>query len=274
MNNALTFSLLSGVRQRVDVSPLTPDRLEGLSHDAICGLVLHVGNRELPVSDLFKVSGSNHESIRFENPSGLLDCVGKSMRRGLIEVDGDAASYIGLGMRGGRIVVRGSVDAYAAAELKEGTLIIAGDAGDFLAAALPGNKKGMSGGLVRVRGRVGDRAGDHMRRGIVFIEGDAGQYLGSRMTAGSIIVLGNVGLGIGFGMNRGTLLLRQKPEQISSTFSDCGAHALGFLTVFFNQPEIYGAAEDSLLQSFRRVRRFCGDLAALGRGEILISENH
>lgn len=273
MNNELTFSLLPDVRQRVDVSPLTPDRLEGLNHDAICCLVLHVGNREVPVTTLFKISGSNSESIRFENPRGLLDCVGKAMSYGLIEVDGDAGSYLGMGMRGGRIVVGGSVDAYGAAELRSGTILIEGNAGDFLAAALPGNKKGMSGGFLRVRGNVGDRAGDHMRRGIILIEGDAGEYLGSRMTAGTMIVLGSVGAAIGYGMNRGTLLLARWPARLDVTFSDCGTHSLGFLNVLFRGSEFSRESLGDLAVDFARVRRFAGDLAALGRGEILIADS-
>lgn len=272
MIDSLTFRLESGLRQRVDVSPLTPDRLQGLSHSEICALLLNAGNREFAVSELFEVSGSNAQSIRFQNPSGLLDCVGEAMSHGLIEVEGDAASYVGMGMRGGRIVVRGSVDAYAAAELKEGSLLIEGNAGDFLAAARPGNKKGMRGGLVRVVGSVGDRAGDRMRRGIVLIEGHAGNYLGSRMTAGTIIVLGQVGAEIGYGMNRGTLLLRQAPTRLSSTFADCGTHDLGFLTLLLRSVEHVYGSPGRLDKKFFRVRRFAGDQAALGHGEILIAE--
>lgn len=273
MNNALTFSLLSGVRQRVDVSPLTPDRLEGLSHDAISDLVLHVGNRELPVSALFEVSGSNSESIRFENPCGLLDCVGKAMIHGLIEVKGDAGSYVGMRMRGGRLSIRGSVDAYAAAEIKDGDLLIEGNAGDFLGAALPGNKKGMQGGFVRVRGSVGDRAGDHMRRGILLIEGRAGAYLASRMTAGTIIVLEEVGAFVGYGMNRGTVLLQTPPKLPYLAFADCGSHTLGFLALLFRHLESDYPELDGLARSFRRIRRFAGDLGGLGRGEVLVAED-
>ncbi len=271
MTTSLKFILKTNPQQRIDVTPLTPDRLQGLSREEISTLSLHVGSRMETVGDLFEIQGEDPQHIRFENPQGKLDHVGKDMRQGLIEVEGDAGSYLGLGMRGGRIKVSGSVDAYAAAELKEGHILIAGNAGDFLGAALPGNRKGMRGGLVRVQGDVGDRAGDHMRRGVLLIEGGAGCYLGSRMTAGTIVALGSVGSGLGYAMNRGTLLLKHQPASMLPTFSDCGTHTLGFLPLLFKSLSLEGEPFSRLEPVFRRVQRYAGDVSATGRGEILVA---
>lgn len=272
MSAPLRFTLKSGQRQRVDVSSLTPDRLEGLSLDEIGGIPLNVGNRLERVDDLFALEGIDSQSIRFENPQGKIDSVGKGMSQGLVEVLGDAGSYLGMEMRGGKVRVFGSVDAYAACEMRDGEIQIDGNAGDFLGAALPGDKKGMRGGYVFVKGAAGDRVGDHMRRGLILIEGEAGHYLGSRMTAGTVIVGGAVGTNPGYGMRRGTILLKRPITNLPPTFSDCGVHALGFLPLLFRgMQDFKGACTVELQRAFTRVHRYAGDQSTNGQGEILIS---
>ena len=267
----LVFTLRNELRQRVDVSPLTPDNLAGMSVAEIGGLLLQAGNRQVRADELFAIEGNDPGQIVFNGPTGKLDYVGRGMSQGLIHVHGDAGSYLGMQMKGGRILVEGSIDAYGACELKNGTVVIRGNTGDFLAACLPGNKKGMAGGVVIVKGDVGDRAGDHMRRGALLIEGNAGDYLGSRMTAGTIAVLGRVGRHIGYGMGRGTLLLAQAPETIPPTFSDCGTHTLGFIPLLLKGYADYDTCFAGMSDTLKRVRRYAGDLCSLGKGEILVA---
>ncbi|MFM8444952.1 MAG: formylmethanofuran dehydrogenase subunit C [Methylococcus sp.] len=267
----LLFTLRDEPRQRVDVSPLTADKLAGKSPAEIGALLLQTGNRQVRLDEVFAIEGSEPTHIVFGGPTAKLDFVGMEMTQGLIEVQGDAGSYLGLKMKGGRIVVRGSVDAYGACELKNGAILIQAGAGDFLGACLPGNKKGMAGGVVIVKGDVGDRAGDHMRRGALLIEGNAGDYLGSRMTAGTIAVLGQVGRHIGYGMGRGTLLLAQAPAEIPPTFNDCGAHTLGFIPLLLKGYADYDTVFSGMSDTLKRVRRYAGDLSALGKGEILVA---
>lgn len=268
---ALTFTLKQPARQRIDVSPLTPNSLEGRSLAEIGAISLQHGNRKEPVAELFAVNGDVAEGIVFAGANGKLDYVGKGMTQGEIRVDGDAGSYLGMQMRGGNITVTGSVDAYAACELKNGTVIIRGNAGDFLGAALPGNKKGMAGGVVIVKGNAGDRVGDHLRRGAILIEGNAGAYLGSRMTAGTIAVNGSVGENIGYAMGRGTLLLAQTPSAIPATFNDCGTHTLGFIPLLLKSFQGLDTPFGGMTEQFRRVRRYAGDMCGIGKGEILVA---
>jgi formylmethanofuran dehydrogenase subunit C len=268
---ALTFSLKSPPRQRVDVGALTPDQLAGKSPAEICGLPLQIGNRKSTVDELFNIEGDDTANIVFRGLTGKLDYVGKTMRTGAIRVEGDAGSYLGFQMQGGRLEVTGNADAYAACEMKDGMLLIRGNAGDFLGASLPGNKKGMAGGVVIVKGNTGDRVGDHMRRGAILIEGSAGDYLGSRMSAGTIAVSGRVGAHIGYAMNRGTLLLLQAPESVPPTFNDCGCHSLGFLPLLLKSFSKLDTSFGMLGDSVNRVRRYAGDMAGLGKGEILIA---
>lgn len=108
-----------------------------------------------------------------------------------------------------------------------------------------------------------------MRRGALLIEGNAGDFCGSRMVAGTIAVLGTVGERTGFAMQRGTLLLSHAPKNMLATFNDCGSHNLGFLPLLIQSwrtlPGRFAA-----LEVRQRVRRYMGDLANSGLGEILI----
>ena len=93
----------------------------------------------------------------------------------------------------------------------------------------------------------------------------AGDYAGSRIIAGTLIVLGGAGRLPGYLMRRGTIVLGSAAT-LSPTFVDCGAHNLVFARVFSRllRPDSKGAAD--LLD--KRLRRFGGDTAVLGKGEI------
>lgn len=268
---ALSLTLKAAPQQRVDVSPLIPEALAGLSVAEIGAILLHTGNRQVRADELFAIEPGDAASLVFKGPTAKLDSVGLGMSQGDIRVEGDVGSYLAMRMKGGKIAVGGNADAYAACELKNGTVVIGGNAGDFLGACLPGNKKGMAGGVVLVKGRVGDRAGDHMRRGAILVEGDAGDYLGSRMTAGTIAVLGQVGANPGYAMGRGTLLLAQAPGAIPVTFSDCGSHTLGFIPLLLKSFAGLDTPFAGLGERLKRVRRYAGDRCALGKGEILVA---
>jgi formylmethanofuran dehydrogenase subunit C len=267
---ALTFTLKAELKQRVDVSPLTPDRLANRPANEIGAELLQYGNRQARADELFSIEGQDSDRLVFRG-NGKLDYVGRGMSRGEIRVEGDAGSYLGMQLKGGRIEVSGSVDAYAACEMKNGEILIRGNAGDFLGACLPGNKKGMAGGVVIIKGNAGDRVGDHLRRGAILIEGDAGSYLGSRMTAGTIAVLGKVGDHPGYAMNRGTVLLAQMPGFVPPTFNDCGTHTLGFIPLLLKGFESLDTRFSEMSDTLKRVRRYAGDMCGLGKGEILVA---
>lgn len=269
--SALVLTLKSPPRQRIDLSPLTPERLRGLGAGDIAAIELASGNSRVRVGDLFDVAGGEAAEIVIRDGTSTLDFIGRGMSDGAITVEGDAGAYLGQGMRGGRLRVTGSAGPWAAAMLGGGTIRIDGDAGDFLGGALPGDMRGMSGGLVTVGGDAGERAGDRMRRGIILIEGDAGPYLGSRMIAGTAIVSGQTGAYPGFGMKRGTLLLRALPAQIAPTFADCGTHEMGFLRLLSRSMAELGAPAAARFDNLgTRVRRLLGDEAVGGKGELLV----
>jgi formylmethanofuran dehydrogenase subunit C len=267
--SALTFTLKIRPDQRVDMSPLVCQKLEHLEPIEIGAIKLHCGKRKLRVDELFTISGFDAKHIQIKNSFSKLDYIGKDLDGGVIHVEGDVGAYCGMGMKSGLIKILGDAGIYAGCEMKKGHLEIAGNAGDFLGGALAGNKMGMKGGLILVRGNAGDRVGDHLRRGTILIEGSVGDYCGSRMIAGTIAVMGFTGKFLGHSMRRGTLLLWNAPK-LSASFNDCGSHTLAFLPMLFNsfkELNSFFALQENM---FNRVQRYAGDMAEIGRGEILV----
>jgi formylmethanofuran dehydrogenase subunit C len=265
----LVLKLRSAPNFRLDLSPLTPGRLEGQSLDAIARTLLAYGRRSVPVGEWFDVQGAAGSDMVIEGDGNRLDRIGADMQKGSIRVEGNAGAYLGIGMRGGRIEVSGSADAYAGSGLSGGLVRIGGDAGDFAGAALPGEHRGMRGGVVIVGGRLGDRAGDHMRRGLILADGGCGDYCGARMQGGTIATLGACGAHPGFAMGRGTLLFAGAAPSPGPSFNDGGEQSLGFLVLLARSWKELPSGFASLNRPSIRVRRWVGDLAFGGQGELI-----
>lgn len=151
---------------------------------------------------------------------------------------------------------------YIGHKMTRGQISIEGDCGDFLGSQ-------MRGGSIICHGNANDRVGDQMRRGLILIDGNAGDYCGSRLIAGTIGVFGNVGNYIGFAMKRGTILLTQTPK-LHATIQDCGTHTLPFLALLFNSFKVLSTRFNTIKNL--SVRRYAGDLACDGNGEILVCD--
>jgi formylmethanofuran dehydrogenase subunit C len=245
---ALTLTLRTAPARSIDLTALTPERLTGLGGTQVGALELRDG---LYVEDLFEIGDGDSQHLIFRNSCERLTHIGAGMRSGMITVEGDCGSHAGLGMKGG-------------------SLIINGNAGDFAGGALPGDRQGMRGGILAIQGNAGDRAGERMRRGLLLVGGSAGAYCAANMLAGTIFVAGRVGSMPGFSLKRGTLLLKHTPEDLPATFQDSGEHVLLFLTLLENQLRQGGDAFARFLPFAKKVRRYCGDLAWGGTGEILV----
>jgi formylmethanofuran dehydrogenase subunit C len=267
--SALCLTLREPPARRVDLSPLTADRLAGKTPSQIAALELRSGNRTVRVDDLFSLSGTSATEIEIRNACDRLDRIGDGMTHGRIRVQGTAGAFLGARMAGGTIEVRGDAGAYAGTGMSGGLIHVSGSAGDFLGGAIAGDQRGMRGGTVLVGGDAGDRVGDRMRRGLVLIEGSAGDYCASRMLAGTIAVWGTVGRFPGLAMRRGTLLLQDRPALLP-TFNDSGRQSLGFLALLVRSWRALPGRFATIADSEASVHRYLGDLANDGRGEILV----
>ena len=264
----LTFTLRGEPDQRLDLSPLLPHKLAGLSQKEIVAIELQTTRQRVCVGDVFKVLLGDASGLRFVGGSSRLDWLGHGMSAGSIEMRGDVGAQAGRLMSGGALEILGGAGPFAASGLVGGRLEITGDAGDSLGAPGPGEMAGMGGGLVIVRGDAGNRAGERMRRGMLIVEGNAQRYAGCRMVAGTLVVCGMAGRHPGALMQRGTIVLAGPPAEMLPAFADCGPQDLVFARLLSRALKPDSAPAAALLT--RRLRRLAGDMSQLGKGEILL----
>jgi len=263
--SALTFSLREAPSQRLDLSPLVPERLAGLSATEIAKIELQTTRERVCVGNVFSLRMGDAGEMRIDGHERF-DRIGCAMASGEIHVEGDAGIQAGRLMRGGRLTIAGNAGPWAGSGMKGGTLEIKGDAGDRIGGPLAGEMAGMRGGVLIVRGNAGARAGDRLRRGMIVIEGNAGDHAGSRMIAGTLIVGGNVGTLPGYLMARGSIVLAGGHEVLTPTFADCGVHDLVASALMAQYVQPYsGELATRLRQPWRRL---LGDMAVIGKGEI------
>lgn len=268
--NHLVLTLKNQLLMPIDMSPVTPDHLTGKTLEKIKNIRVQSGNKKLRLDTVFDITGdSDPELISIKKSSEKLDYIGNMMSKGTIEIKGMSGDYLGKDMTGGKITVSGSTGLWAGTGMKNGHIKISKNAGDYLGAVLPGNKYGMQGGVIHVQGNTGMRVGECMRRGMMIIVGDTGDYCACRMYAGTILVLGQAGKNIGFGMRRGSVILTKKPKTIPATFNHCGNVELGFIKLILK--EVATVSGINILNQPQCISdRIIGDLATVGKGELLI----
>lgn len=264
----LTFASRGGPSQRLDLSPLIPQNLAGKTIAEIARIEVGTTRERVTAGDVFRIRNGDATAVLIEGGSPRFDRVGMGMTEGTLRVEGEVGVQAGRAMSGGRLAISGDAGPFAGSGMKGGALEIGGDAGERLGGPLSGEAVGMSGGLIHVRGDAGPRAGDRLRRGAILIEGRAGEYAGSRMIAGTLAIGGEAGDLPGYLMDRGTILLGRSASLLSPTFADCGEHDLVAARLL---ADYVAQASAKLARLFRRpLRRLAGDLAALGKGEILL----
>jgi formylmethanofuran dehydrogenase subunit C len=243
----LVFTLREAPAQRLDLAPLTPDRLVGLSQSRIAVIQLQTTRDRVLAGDVFKIRMGDPMQTRFEGGSERFDRIGAGMSQGEVSVDGDVGAQAGRFMRGGTLVIAGNAGPWAASGMTDGSLTISGHAGDRLGGPLAGETVGMRGGVVIVRGNAGARAGDRMRRGTIIVRGRAGRLPG-------------------YLMNRGTIVTVDGSDALSPTFADSGVHELLATAMMARYVETYSPEVAAMLR--RPWRRLLGDMAVIGKGEI------
>ena len=264
----LTFTLKAAPQQRLDLSPLTPDRLEGLDAKAVAALELQTTKEKITAGDLFKISFGDISTIRIIGGLSRFDAIGEGMTHGAIQVEGDAGARLGRNLSGGAIAVTGDAGVWAGSGMKAGRITIGRNAGDWIGGPLAGEMAGMSGGLIHVKGNAGAEAGQRLRRGTMVIGGNAGAYAGRGLIAGTLIIGGNAGKLPGYLMKRGTIVVGGRVERFSETFADCGPVDLAFLMLLRRTLEKDGVLPPKLFA--RPKHRWGGDMAVLGKGEIFV----
>lgn len=266
---ALRLTLKTEPGERITLAGLTPSRLAGRTSGDIENHPVGRGQHPVNIGDVFTISGDISDgALVIEGGSPRFDDVAAGLDGGSVTVKGDVGHYAGHRMTGGRLEIEGSARHHLASTMIDGLVTVSGSVGDRLGAPKPGERDGMLGGAVIINGSAGDLCGERQRRGLVLIKGDVGQQAGGRMLGGTLWALKGFGDCVGIQMRRGTILTPRLDAPMA-TFLDCGEHRLGILTIMARHyAEVLGDLAPPLPTGL--VRRFAGDTASIGRGEILV----
>lgn len=267
--SGLTLRLKAPATDRLNLTGVTPAKLAALSRYEMANLTVGIDKTPLTLGDAFDISGTPGEDLTIEGATDAqIDFLGAELDGGTIRLIGNAGSYVGRKMTGGKIEIRGNAGDYLASRMTGGMIHVAGNAGDHLGGVLAGDRFGMLGGIAVIEGDVGVRAGEKMRRGTVIVRGKTAEGAGTRMIGGTIWAEGGFGPAPGLMMRRGTLI-GAKVERLLPTFVDCGKHDLVILRVLSRYLKTaLGPLAPKPMPLF--VQKFGGDMATIGRGEILL----
>ena len=270
--STLTLTLRQGTHSvgRISLDGLTPTKLSALTGDEISNVSMATSTGSHKLGDLFFVDGSPSDILIIAGGGSHLDDVATDLDAGTLIVEGDIGSFGGRRMSGGRFEIKGNAGPLLGSGLSGGIITVAGSAGAMLGGIKAGEKFGMVGGTVVVEGDIGPRAGDRMRRGTIIARGKIGDHAGSRMMGGTIWTETGFGAEPGPMLRRGTLIA-PAVEKFLPTFVDAGRHdlvVLGILTRYLQRT--LGALAPKALPAI--VRKFSGDMATIGKGEILLLE--
>ena len=249
MSDGIVARLRAPLAGRTDLGGMLPAGWTGLGADELARRPVGVAGRAAAAGDLFELGGTAAGRIRFEGALAGADRIAAGLAEGAVEVDGDVGDDAGLAMSGGSLLVRGSAGARAGGAAAEA-------------------RRGMTGGELVVLGDTGPDAGARMRRGLLAIGGQAGSYAGAGMIAGNLVLLGPAGEGSGLWSKRGSIVALG-PIAIPPTYRlACTYHPVHLRLILGRLRSRFGLPiEDRYLSGL--YRRHSGDLADLGKGEIL-----
>ena len=252
---------------------LTPDTLSGLSAAEIAALPVQHGNQKAALGDFFRVegSGAGNGEVHLEGDLTRVKLIGCEMTAGRIVVAGNAGMHVGAAMSGGEIVVEGDAGDWVGAEMIGGRVIVKGNAGHLIGSGYRGSRIGMQGGEIIVHGNVGNEIGGSIRRGLIAVGGNARDFTGSNMHAGTIIVLGTLGMRTGPEMGRGSIV-SMHDAALLPTFDYACTYRPTFLRLFLLHLRSLGLPVDDA-QINGKYRSWSGDSVHLNRGEILLYAN-
>jgi formylmethanofuran dehydrogenase subunit C len=251
----------------LEAPAVRPDAFATLTEAEIAGLPVWHGREERRLGDFFAVSGGRSEEVRVSGDLTHVTELGAAMAGGRLVIEGHGGRHTAARMQDGDVVIEGNAGDGTAAEMRGGVVVVRGSAGARLGSACAGSLRGMRGGVILVHGSAGDDLGDRQRRGVIAVAGSVGARAGRGMIAGTLFVGGSLGRLPGFGMKRGTIVAGGALEPLP-TFRYACTYRPAFLSLLFRSLEARGFPVDAHLHS-GAFRRFGGDFADRGRGEIL-----
>jgi formylmethanofuran dehydrogenase subunit C len=255
-------------RVPLEAEVLTPDVLSKLSRDEVRALPVVLGKRQCRLDDFFEVEGPGSEDLEIRGDAGRVKWIGRGMTRGRISVAGNAGMHLGAYMKGGTIEVTGNASDWVGAEMKGGLIRVRGNAGGQIGAAYRGSMAGMNEGTILIEGSAGMEVGMRMRRGVIAVKGPVKDFAGLQMKGGTIVLMGGAEIRTGAWMVRGTIIALT-PLRILPTFSFACAYNPVFLRLYAKYLQALGFSVP-VEEREGSYRRYTGDTAVPGKGEILV----
>jgi formylmethanofuran dehydrogenase subunit C len=249
MTQGIVLTLATAPTYPLIADCIAPDRFAALGEKAIAALPVLHGGRPARLGDFFKVTGERSATVRIEGNLECVERIGCGMAGGELVIEGDVGRDLGLAMTGGRIDVRGA-------------------AGDNAGAAHPGASRGITGGEIVIRGNAGAAVGARMRRGIVVVTGNGGRGVGTGMIAGTVVVFGKAGPGAGRFLKRGSIIALGSLER-PATFRYACTYRPPHVALLLRYVRSRYGLPVAQRHITGRYDRYSGDLAELGKGEIL-----
>jgi formylmethanofuran dehydrogenase subunit C len=250
VSHGVIARLRTSLQQRADFADILAGSWTSLSlHELAQRQVYLESGGAVPLGEMFELQGEPNGRIRFMGDLAMADRLGVGMTEGEVVVEGSLGDESGLALAGGSIVIEGDVGARAGA-------------------APLGFKRGMTGGELVVRGSAGPEAGATMRRGLVVIGKNAGDHAGIGMIAGTVVVFGAAGADSGLWSKRGTVIALGRITPPPTYLYACTYQPVHLrllltrLAVRYRMP-----VRPRYLKGL--YQRFSGDMAELGKGEIL-----
>jgi formylmethanofuran dehydrogenase subunit C len=246
----LVAKLKCKLNQRADLSEVLAEPWTTVSPDDMAARTVYLEREgRVQLGDLFAIEGQPTGRIEFNGDLEMADRLGAGLREGEVLVKGNVGRETGLAMAGG-------------------VLEIDGDAGPRAGAAPLGYKRGMLGGELLIRGSAGAEAGALMRRGLLVIGRTAGALTGRGMIAGTIIVFGGAGADSGLWSKRGSVVVLGQITPPETYAYACTYQPVHLRLMFTRLAARYGLPiQRKHLTGL--YHRYSGDLAELGKGEIL-----
>jgi formylmethanofuran dehydrogenase subunit C len=250
VSDGIVARLRSPLQQRADFTDVLAGSWSSLSsRDLAQRRVYLEDDGPLAMGEMFELNGEPNGRIRFTGDLTMADRLGAGMAEGDVIVESNLGNEAGLAMAGG-------------------TLLIEGDVGAHAGAAPLGFKRGMTGGELVVRGSAGPGAGATMRRGLLVVGKKAGDQTGIGMIAGTVVVFGAAGADSGLWSKRGTVIALGRITPPPTYMYACTYQPVHLRLLLTRLAVRYGLpVRPRHLKGF--YHRYSGDMAELGKGEIL-----
>ncbi len=119
----IVLTLKAALTHPIDLSCVVPDRFAGLSNEDLGNLPVWSAaapRSSLRLGDVFSIEGERSSTVRVRGDCRMAEGLGREMRGGQLEIEGNVGSHCGTAMQGGTIRVTGDAGDHLARRAARG----------------------------------------------------------------------------------------------------------------------------------------------------------